>query len=159
MAVRKDVLVIGTGNPLREDDGIGIELVERLAKRFGDSLETIVMLEPDITVSEKISHYSEIFIVDALSFEIDAPYKTIELIPSGHTTPHVGFTTHVFDWGAILTISRDIFGHCPKATLVGVKAERFSISERVSKECLASAEVAFEFLAGYIDGKGDASPH
>lgn len=151
-AARGGVLVIGIGNPLREDDGAGINVVERLMDRFGEGLNGMVAFQADISLAEKISRCNELIVVDAMIHDGEAgPFSLIDLKPNGSFAPKGGFSSHISDWGTILTIAKEIFGGLPdKCTMVGVRGRSFGISERPSDACIRNSDAAFDFLSGYL---------
>lgn len=145
-----DILVIGIGNPIRQDDGVGLRLVERLDSHFSSGLNSMTVFEPDIDLARRISGFRRLVVIDALARKIDSPYGLFGISPAETFMPRGGLCSHVFDWGMILAMARDIFGGCPEAVVLGVRAHGFEYSEELTPACLADAEEAFEFLKGYL---------
>ncbi len=146
---RQDLLVVGIGNTLREDDGVGFDLVHRLRKHFGSDLDCLEVYEMDIVLAETIAKHDELLVIDALVVDEDVPFKLVPLLASESFIPGGGFISHVFDWGAILALARDCFGNRGKANLLGISATSFGLSERLSPACAAKADEAFQFLLDY----------
>ncbi len=147
---RNDLLVVGIGNTLREDDGVGLELVGRLNSHFSEGLNCLEVYEADIVLAETIAGFSNLLIIDALVIDDDLPFKLIPLSAGTNLIPSGGFITHVFDWRVILALSRDLFdGRLVEANLLGVSATKFGLSEQLSPTCAARAEQAFQFLLEY----------
>ncbi len=146
---REEILVIGVGNTLREDDGVGVHLVRKLKKSFSDRLNCIEVYEPDILLAEEMAEYAEVLIIDAMNVEDGAPFSLVSLFPSRSMFPSTGFVSHAFDWGAVLKMAEDLFGKTPKASLLGVSARNFGISETISPFCLTNAEKALDYLMEY----------
>ena len=146
---RQDLLVIGIGNTLREDDGVGIELVSRLKEHFNADLNCLEVYEPDIVLAETITEFDDLLIIDALVIPENLPFKLVPLSAGESFIPAGGFLSHVFDWGVILALSRDLFGGPGEAHLLGISASSFGLSEKLSAECAANAEEAFRYLLDY----------
>jgi hydrogenase maturation protease len=144
---RDDLLVIGIGNLVREDDGVGIMLVRRLNAHFSGGLRCLEIPAPDILLAETLAQSSHVLIIDAMR-ENSVPFRLIPLVPSKTIQP-AGFVAHVLDWGAILAMSSEFFGKAPETTLLGVAAAHFGFSETLSASCQANADTAFEFLTRY----------
>jgi len=144
----KDLLVIGVGNTLREDDGVGIYLVNRLNSYFSFRLNCMEVYEPDIILAQKIAEFENLLIVDAMIMKDESPYKLVSVEPAKRFLLS-GFLTHIFDWGIILAISKEFFGNVPKTGILGVSAFQFDFSESLSPHCQANAEKAFDFLIQY----------
>ncbi|MCS6955032.1 MAG: homospermidine synthase, partial [Candidatus Calescibacterium sp.] len=54
------VIVVGIGNDLRGDDGIGPEFIRRIK-----GVDKLVSNFPDLSIAEKIKDYDIVFFVDA----------------------------------------------------------------------------------------------
>jgi len=143
---RADVLVVGVGSPIRQDDGVGHEMVRLLAQRFPGGLSSEVLFEPDIGFAETVSRFAELIVLDAWDFDGPEPYRVVDLVPSASCAPVQSFVSHVFDWELILAVARDVFGHVPKARLVGVRASAFEYAEQVTPACMLRAGEALEFV-------------
>jgi hydrogenase maturation protease len=148
--MRSDIYVVGIGNPLREDDQVGLHLIERLEGHFTGGFHGIKLYEPDIALAETIAGVPNLLIIDALAAEKELPYRMIELAPADNFCPTGGFSSHVFDWPMLLSMARDLFGSAPRTFLCGVRAHRFGISEQLSQECQADADAAFSYLCAYL---------
>ncbi|MCP4349590.1 MAG: hydrogenase maturation protease, partial [Desulfobacterales bacterium] len=115
-------LVIGVGNTLREDDGVGINLVRRLKACFPSGLNCIEVYEPDIILAQEIAGFDNVLIVDAVAAEDDRPYRVIPIKPAKTFVPSGGFVTHIFDWSTVLAMSKELFAGNPDTKLLGVSA-------------------------------------
>ncbi len=146
---KTNLLVIGVGNTLREDDGVGINLVRRLKACFPTGLNCIEVYEPDIILAQEIAGFDNLLIVDAIVAEDDKPYKIIPIEAAKSFIPSGGFVTHIFDWSTILAMSKELFAGNPDTEVLGVSAFNFGFSESLSSPCKANAEKAFDFLVQY----------
>ncbi len=147
---RNNLLVIGIGSPLREDDRVGLYLLERLKEHFGEGFHGMTVYEPDIALAETIASFSTLLVVDALVSETEEPFRLLPLAPAATIFPTGGYSSHVFDWGMILAMARDLFGHAPDSFVCGVRAQCFGISEDISPQCRADAEEAFGMLCNFV---------
>jgi hydrogenase maturation protease len=144
---RAGLLVLGVGNLLREDDGIGPLLVERLKEAFGPQLHARELYELDIGLAEELGDYERVLVIDAVPGEEGQPSHRLQPLaaaPRVHTPG--GFMSHIFDWGMILALARDLYGSAPQAQLLAVTGARFGIGDGLSRLGRANAEAAFEFL-------------
>ncbi len=153
---RKEILVIGVGNTLREDDGVGVHLVRKLQNSFSGRLDCLEVYDPDILLAEQMAEYAETLVIDAMIIEDGAPFRLVPLLPAKSMLPSAGFVTHAFDWGAVLKMTEELFGKTLKTSLVGVSARNFGISETLSPFCHSNAEKAFDFLMDYCAAPGSA---
>lgn len=151
---RGDVFVIGIGNPLREDDRVGLHLLERLERHFGGGFHGLAVYEADIALAETIATVPNLLIIDALATEREISYRLIELTPAASIYPSGGLSSHVFNWPLLLAMARDLFGQAPRAVLCGIRAQNFGIAEEISPACRADADRAFLYLCDYLGGDG-----
>ncbi len=145
---RNDIIVIGVGNTLREDDGVGIRLVNRLKDFFSSRLKCIEILAPDIILSQEIAQYDNLLIIDAMTMKTDASFMLIPVEPDENYIPS-GYTSHIFNWGAILAMTKEVYNHAPDTEFLGICSSNFGISEELSPACAANAEKALDFLREY----------
>lgn len=149
---RKEILVLGIGNPLRGDDAVGIHLVERLIRHYGERLDAMVVYEADIALAETFAGYRRLLVVDALNDARDEAFCRLPLKAAASIFPRGGFSSHLFDWGMLLAMSRDLFGDLPEAELFGIRAHDFAISDQLSAPCATDADAAFSELCRLLDG-------
>src|SRR5688572_26950641 len=83
------ILIIGYGNPLRQDDGVGIQVVEQLQgllhNRIPEEVEVIARHQLTPELVEPISRASYVIFVDAA--ESGTPGEIMELQVEHSPTP------------------------------------------------------------------------
>lgn len=149
MAGRPPVLVIGYGNPGRQDDGLGPRLAEKLE---GLAL-TGVVIESDYQLNVEHAHdlanYRTVVFVDAtLETEDDAPFlfKKIEAGSSGT------FSTHSLPPETVLRLAQDLFQAETEAYVLGIKGYAFDeIAEGLTELAEQNLDAARSFLLGWIE--------
>jgi hydrogenase maturation protease len=146
---RRELIVVGVGSSLRGDDRVGLELVRRVREHFGADLVCLELLEPDVTLAERLAGFEELLVVDAAVGQGDVPYTLVDLPASDRLVPSGGLTSHDFDWGVILALSHRLYGGHARGRLVGVTASCFELSEELSFPCAHNAERALSFLLDY----------
>jgi hydrogenase maturation protease len=133
----KRCLVIGYGNPLRRDDGVGVEVAQAIAAMNlpGVSVITRHQLVPELAAP--ISEANVVIFVDA---DITAADET-ELRPINAGSSRQ-MMAHAADPHSLLTLSRQVFGGNPRAWSLSVPVEDlgfgFGLSHR-SQESLRAA--------------------
>ena len=126
----KQTLIIGYGNPLRGDDGLGWEVAGRLAACIPDPAVTIVtaqQLTPEL--SEPIYYADTVIFVDATAEGKPGTWRCELIEPAIEYAPSMG---HHFDIAGLLAFTRGVFQSCPKAWVVSVTAESFACREDLS---------------------------
>lgn len=127
-------LVIGVGNPLMGDDGLGIETVARLRSRWGDTPE-LVFLDGGtwgMNLLPMIESARRLLIIDAIDRGL-APGTRIAL-QRDEIPRYFGFTLspHQLDLREVLALA-DLRGNLPAETLVlGIQPARVELSVDLS---------------------------
>jgi hydrogenase maturation protease len=121
------LLLIGYGNTLRSDDGVGPKVVEAVAALKLPGVETLIcdLLTPE--VADPISRAETVVFVDAA---LDAPAE-VQLRP---LTPADSsqIMAHAADPRTMLAFARDVFGHAPEAWWLTIPVKDISIGEHFS---------------------------
>jgi len=126
-------LILGYGNTLRKDDGLGIYAVQALASTaLPADVEILAcqQLSPELSVT--LAHAERaIFIDAALAADGETPgtIKTRKLHP--RTSQPSGITHH-FDPETLLAMAQTLYGHAPDAILFCVVSSDFELEEGLS---------------------------
>jgi hydrogenase maturation protease len=138
-------LILGYGNTLRKDDGLGIYAALTLASLplpVGVEVCTYQQLSPELSpILAQVDH--AIFIDAALASnrEKAGAIKTRTLHPRASQP---GSITHHFDPETLLAMSETLYGHAPHATLFSVAAASFTLEEGLSPEVTAALPILVE---------------
>jgi hydrogenase maturation protease len=140
----KKVLLIGYGNPDREDDGVAWHILHQLAIKLGlpspESYEDefpesalidfafYLQLTPEM--AEDISAYEYVCFVDAHTGNIPEPVRLIDVESEFQHSP---FTHHLTPQ-SLLSMCETIYGKKPEAVLLSVLGHRFLFSRELSEE-------------------------
>ena len=131
------ILVIGYGNTLRRDDGVGPRVAEAVAALDQPGLRTLVcpLLTPEL--AEPVSQARVVIFVDAA---VDAPrevqLRTLAPADSSQVMAHAASPA------TLLALARDVFGHAPEAWLITVPVEDLGIGEEFSPLAQGGFETA-----------------
>lgn len=133
------LLVIGYGNTLRGDDGVGPRVAEAVAALNLPGVRTLAcpMLTPEL--ADPISQARVAVFVDAA---VDAP-KEVQLRPL-EPNESSQLMAHAADPRTMLALARDVFGHAPQAWWLTIPAVTLEFSEELSPEAQRGVEVALE---------------
>ncbi len=139
-------LILGVGNALRGDDALGLHLVRQLRQQLGPALEAEELYELDIALAPRLAERQHLLVLDATAEEAHAPFRLLPLFESPAERLGRGFVSHVFDWGLLLTLARQLYGHAPTAELLAVVGTRFELGEGLSETGARNAAEALRFL-------------
>jgi hydrogenase maturation protease len=148
------ILIIGIGNSLRSDDGIGWRVAQQLREELTLSDVNVIatqQLMPEI--AEIISRAEKVLFVDAAQVGLPGSVrcKRIE-VEESHTISH-----HMSPSG-IVGLAQQLYGQHPEAFLLTVSGESFDVGERFSpsvEHALPNVRQVIErFLSYARDGDG-----
>ncbi len=139
------VLVYGYGNPGRQDDGLGNEVVELIDKLNIPGVVTDSNYQLNIEDAVAVSESDAVVFVDA-ALDLDAQFDFIEIFPSAE----IAFTTHAMSPQSVLAVCEETTGKTPKAFLLGIRGYEWELAEGLSSGARANLDAAFEFLSGVL---------
>jgi hydrogenase maturation protease len=121
------LLVIGYGNTLRSDDGVGVRVAEAVERLNLPGVQTFTCQQLSPEHADLISQAERVVFVDAA---VDEEVQLRELAP-GETTQ---LMAHAADPRTMLALARDVFGHVPKAWWLTIPAMNMEFGEDLSPE-------------------------
>jgi hydrogenase maturation protease len=131
------LLVIGYGNTLRRDDGVGPKVAETVAALGLPGVRALAcpLLTPEL--AEAVSRAGVVVFVDAA---VDAPRKVQmrKLAPAASSQ----VMAHAASPATLLALARDVFGHAPKAWWLTIPVEDLGIGEELSSLAHRGVELA-----------------
>ncbi len=138
-ATETGLLVIGYGNTLRGDDGVGPRVVEAVGRLRLPGVRTLIcpLLTPELAVP--ISRAGTVIFVDAA---VDAPNKVQwrKLEPSKTSQ----LMAHAADPCTMLALARDVFGRVPAAWWLTIPAVKMDFCEDLTPEAQRGFTEAME---------------
>ncbi len=125
------LLIYGIGNVGRQDDGLGIRLVEILE---GASLPSSVTLESNYQLNIEdallISDYDVVLFVDASMEQSDLESFSIRGV---YPSAHASFSTHEMSIEGVLALCEELYNKKPRTFLLALKGYEWGISEEMSQ--------------------------
>jgi hydrogenase maturation protease len=146
------LLVLGYGNTLRRDDGVGPRVADTVAELALPGVETLAcpLLTPEI--AEPISRARVVVFVDAA---VDAPREgQLRSIAPADTSR---LMAHAANPATMLALARDVFGWAPKAWLLTIPIENMEIGEELSAFAQRGLERAVQEIRK-LAGAPESSP-
>ncbi len=116
------ILVLGVGNPILRDDGVGIHVVRELKKQLTgvDFREVSVS---GLELVELFKGYEKVIIVDAIKTKEGKPGRIYKLTPEQIPTLH-GVTPHDADFRTAIEFGEKFIGGMPKKIdIYGIEVE------------------------------------
>jgi len=133
-------LVIGVGNTLRRDDGLGPFIATSLPPIPGVITLAVHQLTAELT--EQLSGVDRVLFIDASMTDEQIKLKRIteRNVPPGH----------VFAPAALLALARAIHGTAPEGWLLPVPGSDFDFGEQLSSQAAAIVPTARKVVLDWI---------
>jgi hydrogenase maturation protease len=127
------VLIIGYGNPLKSDDGLGWHAAQELSQELTHAEVKIIrahQLTPEL--AEEASTAELVLFIDACEGappgEIRCEAIHLDDGPSG-----ASLHSHDLRPATVLQLARELYGFCPRAFLLTVAGEHFEDGDSLSE--------------------------
>jgi len=131
-------LVIGYGNTLRGDDGVGPHVATVAASWGLPGLQSLAVPQLTPELAEPVAAAELVIFVDARRDDGKGTIEVSALAPSNSE----GVFGHVGEPRTLLALAQSIFGSCPQAWLITIPAADFSLGEGLSSIARQCAEAA-----------------
>jgi hydrogenase maturation protease len=159
----KKALIIGYGNPDREDDGVAWHILGALTLKLGlpapasyedefpeDSrLVFVFHLQLTPEMAEDISAHEYVCFVDAHTGNIPEPVRLIQVESEFQHSP---FTHHLTPQ-SLVSMCETLYGKKPHAALLSVLGHRFLFSRELSEETAALVPLATELIWDWLKAR------
>jgi hydrogenase maturation protease len=139
------ILVLGYGNPGRQDDGLGPAIAAGIGRLGWPNLSAFDNYQLNIEDAMDVAEYDVVWFVDAARSG-PSPYAVRELKP----TSTIEFTTHIVRPEAILAIARQLYGGSPRAFLLAVRGYEFEFIEALTPAATDNLSAALAMLTDRI---------
>ena len=143
------VLVVGYGNPLRSDDGVGPAVAERLAadpRMAGVDVRCEHQLTPELALDA--SRASLLVLVDAGTDVAPGEVSVRPLEPAGDAG---SAWTHHLDPSGLVGIARELWGTAPPVMLVGIGPASLEVGDSLSPMVAPAVARAAELVVALVE--------
>jgi len=151
-----EILVIGYGNPLRGDDGVGPVIAEELARRLRDpesKVQVVACHQLNPELAEPVAETRAVIFIDASSDLPPGEVRVSSIAPDRFSTAAFA---HSMKPAALLATASELFGQAPLARFVGVGASSFDTGTQLSATVRHAVNVAVaaveKEIAYYLEG-------
>ena len=148
------VLVIGYGNALRTDDGVGPAVAERLAddpRLSGVDVRAAHQLTPELAFDAIGA--SLLVLVDAAA-DLPAGEVTVRRLDAGAVAGDV--MTHHLDPAGLVGLARELWGTAPPVVLVSVGVSSLELGDTLTADVEEAIPRAVDAVATIIEEHGHA---
>lgn len=149
-----DIVVIGYGNAMRSDDGLGLRVAEAIAEANypGVRVRTVFQLVPEL--APELAETRLVIFVDAL---VDSGGSVVALTPV-EAEEITDWSTHAADPRTLLALTRSVFGRTPEAWWLKVPGRQFDFGEGLSSTAEDRMRQAISRIEELIQAKTQCRP-
>ena len=124
------ILIVGYGNVLRGDDGVGIHVARELERQFHDDPEVEIIACQQLTheMAEDISASELVIYLDAAVDDEPGSVRCRQL----HADTPVGYS-HDVTAEALVSAAEQLYGELPKAFSITFSGYSFEMGSRLSR--------------------------
>jgi hydrogenase maturation protease len=156
----KQILILGFGNPDREDDGVAWHVLRALAIELGlpaptsyedefpvnNQLDFAFELQLTPEMAEDLADYERVCFVDAHMENITQP---VQLLPVESEFQRSPFTHHLTPQ-SLTSMCETLYQRKPEALLVSVRGHRFLFTRELSSETAALVPAAVKGIINWL---------
>lgn len=143
------LLIYGIGNPGRQDDALGVRVVEALERMIPPAratLEANYQLAPEDALL--LSQHDVVVFVDAtVAPDALAPYAVTTVQPSAGDR----FSSHALDMGTVLELCARLYGRAPQAYALAIPGYQFEVNAALSSRAAANLTQACDALRHLLE--------
>lgn len=149
-------LVIGIGNPLRGDDGVGALLAEQAAVLTAAdpagpvAVRSVQQLTPEL--AEELARLDAVLFIDAWLAPVGAVPQLQPLSPLGAASDGASGGSHRLEPATLLALSQALYGRPPAAHGLLVPGHGFEHGTALSAELQAALPQARALLRQWLSG-------
>ena len=143
--VQSRVLVLGYGNPGRQDDGLGPAAAAGIEGLGWPNLTAFDNYQLNIEDAMDVAAHDVVWFVDAAK-DGPSPYAVRDVWPAST----VEFTSHIVHPEAILAIARQCYGGAPQAFLLAIRGYEFEFVEALTPGAVDNLRAALTMLTERI---------
>ena len=139
-------ILLGLGNPILGDDGVGWKVAEVIAELAPAGIEVDFLAGGGLSLMERLVGYDRAIIIDAIDSG-QVPKGTVRLFPlESLCNPFLGHlgSAHETNLLTALTLGRKLGAHLPgQVLIVGIEsAEVYDFNDTLSEELTAAIPAA-----------------
>jgi hydrogenase maturation protease len=143
------VLIIGLGNPLRGDDGLGWHAVQQLRKTLPlENVEMITCHQLTPELAEAMARSKRVIFIDAAvgepPGEINLGQLNLGKINPTSMPPPV--FSHRLDPLGLMQYSRELYGTWPEAFTVSLNGQAYGYAEKLSDPVQSSLSAVLQLV-------------
>jgi hydrogenase maturation protease len=141
-----NTLVLGYGNPGRQDDGLGPAIAIAIEQLRLPNVTAYDNYQLNIEDAMDVAEHDVVWFVDAAKTGA-APYAVSAIAP----VMTIEFTSHIMHPQTVLAIAKLCYGKAPPAFLLGIRGYEFEFIEALTPGAVENRDAALAMLMESIN--------
>lgn len=141
----QSVCIIGIGNILRADDGVGAFIVQAIENKKFKNVYCFTEQQLQIELLEEACKYSFVIIIDAAVQEKSVVFKKLNNIEIAFQP-----VSHYVNAEMFAALAKQLYQNKTEFYYCGIKGKNFELGEQISSEILQLANEAVDIITGFI---------
>jgi len=135
------VVIIGIGNLLRGDDGVGIAVARELKRHLAGTVQIIEEAGDGLRLLEVWRQASSVFVVDAMSSgTAPGTIRVFDVHKHGLPLQFFPCSTHAFGLPHAIELARALKQIPPKFLVFGMEGQSFELGSPISNDVIQAVE-------------------
>ena len=139
------ILIIGIGNTLRSDDGVGAYVCTSIDKMNLPGVTIDIVQQLQVEMIEEMTHYDHIILVDASTAN-----DTIQFEPLQETLHQTVSSSHHINASLVQTLSQKLYNKTLSIYLCAIPASNFETGDSLTMRTKKLAEEAIVIITSWI---------
>jgi hydrogenase maturation protease len=146
------VLVIGYGNTLRGDDGVGQRVANRVMRWQRPKVIALAVVQLTPELAADLAHASEVVFIDAACGQDELRVTRVQPIAEPGSVGHAGSPGRLLGW------TQALYGFTPEAWVVTIPAYDTEFGEGLSPGAARGMRTALRWLRDWLEAFDTARP-
>lgn len=146
MSTQKSTCIIGIGNILRGDDGVGKYVADQIENNHLPGITVITTLQLDMGLAEDLSKFDIVLFIDASLNE--STFSFLPLMPDNH--PPQSFS-HQVNASVIVSLTHKLFLPNTQFYMCAIGANNFEMGNGISAATKANANAAIAAITNWLE--------
>ncbi len=146
MPITKSTCIVGIGNPLRSDDGVGACICRLLEEKNLQDVTFITTQQLDIGIAEDFSKFDRVVLVDASVNE--TAFSFMPLVQDFN--PQTQSFSHQINAGILYGLTQQLFSTNTRFFICAIGANDFEMGDQLSEKTISNALEAVSMLTEWI---------
>ena len=137
----KKILVIGIGNPLRCDDGVGPYVADCIEAKGLNSVNVWVTQQLHVEDLERMLEFNRIILVDASMAGPPVDFRQVKSLKGQALS-----SSHHLSAETFVKLARSVYHKNLRMHLCSIRGNRFEVGDKISPDVLQRAQEAVKLI-------------